>query len=149
MSEDNNNENEPSGFRKFLRKAPKAIFEWLKNNWLVVLLAAAVSVLAWKGCDKSSTYESLFQKYKEQQKSHQEQLEKLEKIQKAEREAFEKELDRYQSELNRIEEDYNKKLDKIEESKTEEQEDILKEHEKDPHSLTERLRETFGIPVEE
>jgi len=144
-------EKKESGNKKvlnFLKKMFGAIWEWLKSNWLPLFLMFAVAALFAKGCERTQTYNSLFEQYQEQSIDHQRQLKELRELQQAEREELDRQLHQYFENMNRIEREYKQEIQRIESSRESRRVTIIRDHDRDPTTLTDEVRRVFGIPVE-
>ena len=124
------------------------IYNWLKDNWPLALLGVAILFLFARGCERSTAYDELFKKYKEQSKSQQTRIEDLQKIQSEEYEKLDKQIKSYIKEVERIEKEYKEELEKISSSQNKRRKKIIENHDDDPDSLTEAVYNTFGIPIE-
>lgn len=125
-----------------------AIWKWLKDNWLPLLLVLAVVGLFAKGCDQVNSYNNLFEQYQQQSEDHERQLQELRSIQESEREALDRQLQEYMQNMDRIEREYKDEIDRISRSSRTRQSDIIRNHDNDPDTLTEAVHAVFGIPVE-
>jgi allophanate hydrolase subunit 1 len=131
-----------------LVKLLRPLWKWLKKNWLLVLITLVVAGLFLKGCEQVDAYDRLLGQYEEQSQDHQRQIKELRTLQDTERKERQRIVQEYIDELHRIEREYKAELDRIATQRDATQERIIREHERDPTTITQRLKETFGIPVD-
>lgn len=136
----------------WLNKALRSVLQWLKSNWLVVLVLVLLIVMAGliaKGCQTDSTYQTLFDQYSSSIADHKRQLEEIRTTHDREREELNRQLQEYLSEMHRIETEYRAELERISQTREVTRVRIIREYERDPGTLTTTVHSTFGIPVEE
>lgn len=133
-------------------RALRAVWKWLKGNWLTLVVFTVIILLALtivKGCDRDTAYQNLFDQYHESIQDHQTQIEQIRSIQQSEREAREEQYRQFLEEMQRIEQDYKAELGRIETTRRHSRSQIVEDARRDPGTLTRRIRDTFGIPIEE
>ena len=133
-----------------LKKVFGVIWKWLKDNWLVVVVAIVVigvGALATKSCSRDESYRNLFREFREQSEDHQRQIKDLRGLQDLERAERERILQEYIDELHRIEREYKIELENIATQRNNTQDNIINNHQRDPVTLVETIRNAFGIPV--
>lgn len=152
----NENETKPTETTEkkesWLNKALRSVLQWLKGNWLVIivfLLLLVVTGLIVKGCQADSEYQSLFDQYRNSIEDHRHQLEEIRTTHDREREELNRQLQEYLAEMHRIEVEYKAELVRISQIRETTRVRIIREYEEDPGTLTAAVHTTFGIPVEE
>jgi hypothetical protein len=125
----------------------KKIFNWVKSNWIILLIIAAVGFLTLRHFTFVDAYGKLSKQFNEQSTQFHKQLENIEKVNKEWREAENKLNIAHQKELNAIRIEYDKKINNINSQRVIIQTQIVKEAKADPTTLTKKVSETFGIPV--
>lgn len=136
----------------WLNKALRSVLQWLKGNWLVIvvfLLLVVVAGLIARGCQTDAAYRGLFDQYRNSIEDHQHQLEEIRTTHDREREELNRQLQEYLAEMHRIEVEYKEELARISQTRETTRVKIIREYERDPGTLTAAVRNTFGIPVEE
>lgn len=133
-----------SKFKKILG----TVGQWFKSNWLLLLLVVAVIALFAKGCERTQVYDSLFNQYQNQSEDHQQQISELLAVQEQERQELDRQLQNYLEEMNRIEREYKEEIQRISTNTEIRRVRIIREYDRDPTTLTDAVRDTFGIPVE-
>ncbi len=128
-------------------KLLKKIFNWVKSNWIILVIIAAVAFLALRHFTFVDSYSKLSQHLNKQSEQFHKQLENIEKINKEWREAENKLNIEHQKQLNDIRVEYDEKISKINSQRIIIQTQIVKEAKADPTSLTKKVSDIFGIPV--
>lgn len=136
----------------WLIKALRTIWKWLKDNWFVLVVFVTVILLAFtivKGCNQDSAYQNLFDQYHESIQDHQTQIEQIRSVQQSERETREEQYRHFLEEMQKIEQNYKVELGRIETTRRNSQSQIVEDARRDPGTLTRRIKDTFGVPIEE
>lgn len=128
-----------------------SVWDWVKENWLTLLIIVGVVMLAisaFAQWDQTESYKELLEQYHEESLDHQRQIKDLRTIMDEEREKQNRILQKYIEEQWRIESEFKEALGRIARDRSVNQNDIIREHDKDPTTLTTAVTETFGIPLE-
>jgi predicted RNase H-like nuclease (RuvC/YqgF family) len=135
--------------KNLAKKVLGSTWNWLKDNWLVVLVVVAVAAIAIRGCEKDDAYQNLFDQYGESISDYQQQLKDMHDLQESERLEQARQLQAFIEEMNRIESEYKQEIERIDTRRQRRQTQIVREAQEDPGTLTRRIRDTFGIPIDE
>ena len=114
----------------------------------MLIFVISVSALLAKGCQEVDSYSNLFEHYSQQSKSHEQQIKELRRIRNEEALAHQRMTQEFISEINRLEADYNSRLNSISQQRHVIRNRIIDDHDSNPSTLTEHIREVFGIPIE-
>jgi len=125
----------------------KKYYNWIKSNWILIVLLIATTFFVWRLYRFNDTYEILFQENVKQSEQFHKQLEILENLNKElERKQALLEMN-YKKEIKEIKNEYDIKLDELSKFKKNTQIKIIKDASKDPASVAKMLEELYGIPV--
>ena len=125
----------------------KSMLNWVKANWILILIIAAVAFLALRHFTFVDSYSSLSKHFNEQSTQFHKQLADIEKVNREWREAEDKLNLEHQKELKDIRAEYDEKINNVNVQRIIIQTQIVKEAKADPTSLTKKVTEVFGIPV--
>jgi hypothetical protein len=127
------------------KKYCKKIWVWLKHNWKIPFILVYTIVLWLVFRKKGEAHEILrirSESYNAQidaiNKSHEEELQKRDKI-----------LEKYGETIKRIEEEYKKKNEKLDSDKRNAVKEIVEKHYNDPSALAKLIGEKFGFNYSE
>lgn len=123
--------------------------DWLKKNWLLVLVVFVVAALALRQHYSSSLYDKLMEDYNEQTSAHEKVVEELEKVNTEQLKKQQELNDKFQKHLDQIEKSFNQKIEKINSQRKKEQKQLVEAAKKDPQSLLKKIEEVYGIPIYE
>jgi ABC-type bacteriocin/lantibiotic exporter with double-glycine peptidase domain len=130
----------------------KKIILFLKENKLTFIITGIVLVMAlvaFRQFAMADTYEDLLtQKYTEQSESFKKQINDINKINDTRFKAQEQLLKEYDEKYRLINENYQIKLDEIASKQKKTQVKIVEEAKKDPTTLTNKVKDMWGIPVQ-
>ncbi len=126
---------------------------WLKNNWsslLVFILILSVSLWAKHQFDQSNL-EDTQQKYLEeltaQKKSHDEEVQKINKVNAESLEKQKAIMDEYKKQLDSIQLDYEQKVKELVDLRATKIKELTKDVKKDPEAVLDNLAHKFGFEV--
>jgi predicted RND superfamily exporter protein len=128
----------------------QVIILWLKDNWtyvVIVVLLCILLLMGWGKCSSDNLYDKLMQDYNSQSKAFKKQINILEATNKELREKQEILNEKHKEEMARVEKDYQNNLNTIIKNAKTSKNIIVKEARRDPTTLTDRITQTFGIPV--
>jgi len=124
--------------------------KWLKDNWTLVALVAALGLaafLGWQHYNSSSLYDKLTKEYFAQEAGYKKDIAELLEINSQ----YNLKLTRLQKEhedrVKQIEQDYQKKIDDLSKKQVVSRKKIIDDAQKDPKSLTDKITDVFGIPL--
>lgn len=124
-----------------------AILGWLKQNWLAVLLAIVVVVLALKAHQQAKAYDDLFTHLHDQTVDHEQEIQDLRNITQHQQEQQAALQEQFHTEINRIETEYQTSLNNIAAQRSARQIQIVHDAGQDPTTLTATTNQVFGIPL--
>jgi len=123
--------------------------EWIKNNWLLLVLLSGLALLAWRHFDSTSLYDKLMKDYNAQAKEHDREIQRLEKINQDRHEEQERLNDIFHKEIVDVNTRFDDTIEEIATEGDTQKKELIKEAKKNPIILTNSLNEVFGIPVYE
>jgi len=126
-----------------------AAWQWLKGNWMILTLFVMMIALGFKGCERSQTYDALFEQYRQQTVDHQTQIEEITTLHREETEELNRQMQEYLQNMERIERQYKEEIVRITERTETRRVQIIRNHDSNPGTITSVITDTFGIPVEE
>jgi hypothetical protein len=119
-------------------------FKWLKDNWILLLVAAVVAFLAWQNFAQGAMVDSLSRENQEQFRRHTLDLQSLRESH-AQEVAAQQEINRQLEEnLTRVENLYTSRLAEIEGRLRTRRQVTVRETEGNPDEMARRLRERLG-----
>jgi len=134
-----------------LKKFFGAVWDWVKKNWLTILIVIGVCLLtasAFSQFDQTKSYKNLLEQYHQESRDHQQQIKELRLIVEEERIEQARLLQEYLVEQNRLETEFKEVLGQIDDTRDNTQTQIVRRHDRDPTTLTGAVTNTFGIPSE-
>jgi hypothetical protein len=121
--------------------------EWIKNNWLLLVIIAAVAAVAWKQFDSSSVYDKLMTDYNAQAEAAKAEREALEASNRKLREETNILYETFHRELSDINKKFDSRLEDVKTEAAQKKKKIVVDAKKDPTTLTDAVTKTFSIPV--
>jgi LPS O-antigen subunit length determinant protein (WzzB/FepE family) len=126
----------------------RKIFEWLKLNWLKIVILVAIGLALWQLYVSSETHEIMYKENMKQSELFHKQLKELEVVNqqlKIRQDILE---NTYKVELDTIKKEYDQKIVDLANMKKNNELKIIKEAKEKPETLTTKIENMFGIPVE-
>lgn len=128
------------------------ILNFIKKNWkpivgFIVGFVFCLGLMQLANCGGEDDYQSLFNKYKQQSKDFNKQIQELQELYKQERLKKQKIKEEYETKIKEIKEKHSKKLKDLEKNKIQKQKDIIKETGDDPTKMAIKLNQFFGLPI--
>ena len=124
----------------------KKAFEWIKNNWILIVAGVAVVFMLWQRSVSEDTLSSIMKIQQEQTEAHLQEIKDLEGINKAKHERLVLLNETYKVDLQKLEEDYALLVNQIGQKSSKRRKKIVKEAKSDPTTLSGRIEDTFFIP---
>lgn len=128
------------------------ILKWVKSNWFGIIIVLSILFLSGaivRSCNKEDAYQTLFDQYSQSIDDYKQQLDSIRTSQQEEQVKQDQRLQQYLNKMNEIQRDYKQQIQRIEKQRLESQSQIVNNAERDPGTLTERIRNTWGIPIDE
>jgi len=125
-------------FKTFMKRA----WVWFKNYWYYPVIVI-VAIVAW--CFGRRDTEGILKMFDASKESYQKEIEVLKKSHEEEINKRNKLIEKHNQALKKIEEDYKIKLDELSSAEKREIKKIVEEHQDDPEGLAERVGNVFGI----
>jgi biopolymer transport protein ExbB/TolQ len=120
---------------------------WLKGNWLLLVLGAALVYAIFLAKNKSKVVDQLLKEFQNQQVQNRQQLDELRKIQ---REQITKQQEinaKYNEVLDRIQRNYQEQLRTLDVQKERDLRHIISVNKDDPAAMARDINALFGIPI--
>lgn len=123
------------------------VWEWLKHNWLVVVLFIGVIVAVIFGNNKMKSYDELLTEYQAQIAQSHHDLAALQAVQQQEQAQQQVINQQYNDVLTKIQQQYASALTSLSVEKRKELEDIIKATHNDPSLMAQQVNTLFGLPI--
>lgn len=126
------------------KKIMLSIWEWIKSNWLMVLIIVAVIVAAWQFWQQKNQINNLAEMNQQEFQRHTQSLAEMRGAYEAERLRQEEINERYSTEIERLNVDYNQRLADLEARVTTRRQTFIRDTQGNPTEMADRLRERLG-----
>lgn len=126
------------------KKIMLAILEWLKSNWLLVLIVVAVIFVAWQFYQQKSQINDLAEMNAQEFQRHTADLAEMRGAYEIERTRQAEINERYETEIERLNTDYNQRLADLEARVTTRRQTFIRDTQGNPTEMADRLRGRLG-----
>lgn len=122
----------------------KKALEWLKQNWIMVLVGVVVAFLVWQHFAQSAMVNSLSAENAAQFERYKVSLQEMQVVHERERAAQEEINQHLQENLTRVETEYTTRMSDLEDRSRVRRQTFVRETAGNPEEMAQRLRDRLG-----
>lgn len=123
------------------------IWNWLKHNWLVVILFIAMIYAVIFAKNKMANYETLLKDYQDQIARSHAELDQLKQIQQQEEAQQQAINQQYNDVLTKLQTQYAQQLAALDDDKKKQLQNIIASTHDDPQEMARQVNALFGLPI--